>query len=182
MSTLISRRLAGVFALVLLAACDSTSTAPSQVSLVPGANATIDGELIRGVDEFPNDLTDRTVSLGCEDGSESEVVRLRGFIIERYTHIQLPTGTVITRHEARPDGLWGVGLTSGDEYDVINRLNRRDIYADRGIIGTSREEWTLQNRRTRALFTLTYAVRYAMDADRNLIAHREQEHSACRGI
>jgi len=180
MSTVIGRRLAGVLALALLAACDSAPTAPSHVSLVPGANATIDPGLIRGVDEFVNDLTDRTVSLGCEDGSESEVVRLRGFIIEKYTHIQLPTGTVIARHEARPDGLWGVGLTTGDEYDVINRLNRRDIYADRGIIGTSREEWTLENRNTGALFTLVYAVRYAMDADRNLIAHREQERSACR--
>jgi hypothetical protein len=173
-------RLAIVASLALLAACDSTPTQPTVSPNVLTAAASVETNLSRGVDEYFNDLTDRGVSLGCEDGTASEVVQLRGGIIERFFHVQLPTGTVVTRHDARPEGLWGVGSESGHEYDVITRLQSGDIYADRGIKGTSREVWELRNRVTGALFHLTYAVRYAMDADRNIIVHRERERTACR--
>jgi hypothetical protein len=166
--------------LALLSACDSAPTQPATPAVTLTANATVDPGLIRGVDEYVNDLTDRTVTLGCEDGTESELVRLRGSIAEKVTHIQLPNGTVLYRRESRPVDLSGVGLSTGQEYEVINRLNSHDSYADRGVLGTSREVWELRNRTTGALFHLTYAVFYSMDADRNLISHREQERSACR--
>jgi hypothetical protein len=181
MLTTYSRRVAVSLSLAFVAACDSAPTEPAATSINPTVNAAVDPGLIRTVDEYRNDLTDRSITLGCDDGSESEFVQLRGYIIERFTHIQLPTGTVLTRHDARPDGLWGVGTTTGQAYDVVNRLNSRDIYADRGIVGNHRETWELKNRVTGEVFSLTYAVRYVMDADRNLIVHREQEHSACRG-
>ena len=170
---------AGAVSIVLLAACDSAPTQPASPAPI-AATATVETDLSRGFDQYFTDLTDRTVALGCEDGTESEVVRLRGGIIDRYTHVQLPTGTVVTRHDAWPKDLWGIGLASGQEYDVINRLQSHDIYADRGIDGTSREVWEIRNRATKAMFHLTYAVRYVMDEDRNLVVHRWNERVACR--
>ena len=180
MRTTFRGHLAIAASLALLAACDSTPTQPATTPATLKASATVDPGLIRHADEYLYDLTDRTVSLGCEDGGESELVRLRGFIAEKSSHIQLPNGTVLTRRQTRPVDLWGIGLTTGQEYEVINRLDSHDSYADRGVLGTSREIWELRNRTTGGLFHLTYAVFYSMDADRNLIAHREQERSACR--
>ena len=176
----IRRHLVGSAAvsIVLLAACDSTPTQPETNAVVsrsdPAAN--ISGDF----DQYFNDLTDRSVSLGCEDGSASENVVLRGGIIERFRYVQLPTGTVVTRHESWPEGLWGIGLETGQEYDVTFLVQAHDSYADRGIMGHSREVWELRNRTTKALYHLTYAVRYVMDEDRNLVVHRWRERVACR--
>lgn len=175
------RGLAVAAAIALVAACDNAPTQPPlRPSSVPGANAAVDPGVIRDSDEYIYDLTDYTVALGCLDGTESEVVRLRGSIAERSSHIQLPTGTVQYWHQTRPIDLWGVGLTTGQEYDVLRTNTRHDSYADRGVLGVSREVWELRNRVTGALFHLTYAVQYRMDEDRNIIAHRERERVACR--
>ena len=176
--------LAPALALSLLAACDTSAVAPTAAptSAAPFATVSLanDNGAIRHVDEFRSDFTDRIIILGCEDGTLNEIVRLSGGVIEKWTYMQLPTGTVIGRHEVRPDGLTGVGLESGDEYDVLHRVNWRDIYADKGIKGVHRETWEVKNRRTGQVFGLTYVLGYQMDADRNLIVHREQEHVTCR--
>ena len=181
------RARAAVLALAcsLVAACDTSAVAPSAdapATVAPLASVSLsrNGGAIRHVDEYPSDLTDRIVILGCDDGTLNEIVRLRGGIIEKWTYMQLPNGTVISRHEARPDGLSGVGLESGDEYDVLHKVNWRDMYADRGVKGVHRETWQVKNRRTGQVFGLTYVLGYQMDADRNIIVHREQEHVTCR--
>ena len=166
--------------IVLLGACDSSPTQPKTAPALLAGNVSARAAQIGDYDEYFNDLTDRTVALGCEDGSESELVRLRGGIIERSKYVQLPTGTVVTRHESWPEGLWGIGEQSGQEYDVNLRVQAHDTYADRGITGHSREVWELRNRATKALYHLTYAVRYVMDEDRNLVVHRWRERVACR--
>ena len=170
-----------ISSIVLLAACDSAPTQPASASSAARAlPASVVKALGSDFDQYFNDLTDRSISIGCEDGSASEDVVLRGGIIERSKYVQLPTGTVVTRHESWPEGLWGVGAQSGDEYDVNLTVQAHDTYADRGIMGHSREVWELRNRSTKALYHLTYAVRYVMDEDRNLVVHRWRERSACR--
>ena len=171
--------LASLASVALLAACDSAPTQPAQTPAVPSLSVSAE-QAIGDFDQYFIDLTDRNVMLGCEDGSLSENVALRGGIIERWKHVQLPNGTVIARHDSKPDGLWGLGLESGQEYDVELRVQAHDTYADRGIMGHSREVWELRNRTTKALYHLTYAVRYVMDADRNLVVHRWRERVACR--
>ena len=181
-SILLGRRFVGsaAISIVLFTACDSAPTQPASSPVVSTA-ATSAGKSVSGdFDQYFNDLTDRNVSLGCDDGSVSENVVLRGGIIERSKYVQLPTGTVVTRHESWPEGLWGLGLESGQEYDVNLRVQAHDTYADRGIMGHSREVWELRNRTTKALYHLTYAVRYVMDADRNLVVHRWHERTACK--
>jgi hypothetical protein len=186
MRTALARPLATLAAALTLAACGAAPDAPlaptpPAVPTSPAApNEVPDPGLIRFVDVSRYDLTDRTIALGCLDGTESETVLLTGGIVDRYTQMQLPTGTVVARHQSMPDGLRGFGLTTGHEYDVLTRTNTWDIYADRGVLGVHREQWQIRDRTTGAVFGLTYTVRYAMDADRNVIAHREQERVVCR--
>lgn len=174
-----SANLAIFGSMALLAACDAAPTQPAPAPAVRALSASAE-KAIGDFDQYFTDLTDRNVSLGCEDGSLSEDVVLRGGITERWKHVQLPSGTVIARHDSKPEGLWGLGVESGQEYDVTLRVQAHDTYADRGIMGHSREVWEVRNRSTKAMYHLTYAVRYVMDADRNLVVHRWRERVACR--
>jgi hypothetical protein len=113
-SILLGRRFIGLAAtsIALFAACDSAPTQPASSPVVrtsPVSAGSVSGDF----DQYFNDLTDRNISLGCDDGSVSENVVLRGGVIERSKYVHLPTGTVVTRHESWPEGLWGLGLESG---------------------------------------------------------------------
>ena len=177
MRTLPYRSLAVLLALAAFTACADTPTGTAAPTTVRAAQTGLGN--IRHVDAYEFDVTDRTLQLGCTDGTLGEIVRLSGTVVERVTSMQLPTGTYIYRRDEQDRDLTGIGLESGDAYDVERRVHDGDRYGDRGILGTHREHWSLRNRRTGDVHALTYRVHYAMDAERDLLYDRQWETVRC---
>ncbi|GLC28563.1 hypothetical protein [Roseisolibacter agri] len=169
-------------ALLLLAACDATPTAPRRASgtapsRVTAADNTNDAPSREN--ETVYDLEGGVVTFYCSDGRTSEPVALSGRIREKTTSIGTPDGTVRFHQLSIPDGLQGVGTVTGQPYRVVERSNIWGHYAERGVIGHQRIVWTLRARDTMETYTLTYTQHYTMDENRDLVMVREWERAAC---
>jgi hypothetical protein len=79
----------------------------------------------------------------------------------------------------QPTMLQGVGLRTGDAYVVSTQGGDWDVYADDFARGSRREVWSMRNLVTGEKYSLTYVVRWEMDADRNLVEHGEEERVRC---
>lgn len=83
---------------------------------------------------------------------------------------------------SRPENARGVGTVSGDAYRFTERDRMRGEYSlDSGSGGTMQEVWRLRNERTGKTWGLTCTVRWAFDANGDLVRHREDEHVVCKG-
>jgi hypothetical protein len=185
----IHRQFATLFAIALpiLAACTDTPFEPEPaangapaVAVKPDSTplATLNAANIIE-DEF-YDLTGSTTVFTCDDGRESEEIRLEGGVRYRSWFIALPNSAGVYISRRWPAGLRGIGLTTGDDYRVIERELQWSFQKDAALVGGERETWSLRNRKTGQLFQLSYRLFYRFDAEGNLVKERQLERTTCK--
>jgi hypothetical protein len=112
-------------ALVGLGAC-------SEAPVSPG-NPTPDvasGPDLAAVVTTTNDveIDDITTFVPCANGGAGEVVEAVGRIHRLMTSVVTPTGKVTVKTHSQPQGLTGVGLTTGDKYQATGVTQETDVF------------------------------------------------------
>lgn len=114
-----------VMALVGLGACSETPVSPK--TLAPDVPS---GPELAAVVSTTNDveITDLTTFVPCANGGAGEVVEAVGRIHRLMTSVVNPKGTVIVKTQSQPQGLSGVGLTTGDKYQATGVTQETDVF------------------------------------------------------
>jgi len=114
-----------VVALVGLGACSETPVSPG--------NATPDvvgDPNLAAVVSTINDVAvvDITAFVPCANGGAGEVVEAVGRLHQLTTSVVNPTGSVTVKTHSQPQGLTGVGLTTGDKYQATGVTQETDVF------------------------------------------------------
>jgi len=114
-----------VVALVGLGACSETPVSPDNPTphVVGGPN-------LAAVVSTINDVAvvDITAFVPCANGGAGEVVEAVGRLHQLTTSVVNPTGSVTVKTHSQPQGLTGVGLTTGDKYQATGVTQETDVF------------------------------------------------------
>jgi len=114
-----------ILALVGLGACSETPVSPP----TPAPDV-VGGPDLAAVVSTVNDveIVDITAFVPCANGGTGEVVQAVGRLHRLTTSVVTPTGTVIVKTHSQPQGLTGVGLTTGDKYQATGVTQETDAF------------------------------------------------------
>ena len=180
MTTSLRRAFVSALSLVALAACDRTPAEP----LAPSAAvATVSSAINAAEPErelHPTSVTGNLTLFGCAwDDPRTELVRLEGEVMEATWSVFAPNGVMLFSHRSLPAKLAGVGIESGDQYEVTTTGAYVEMRVDGGLNGTNRDRWTLVNTRTGDRYSVEYLVRFKVDEFWNVVVYREIEQVQC---
>jgi hypothetical protein len=166
-----------------LAACESV---PTDIE-APMTNAQFSGAAAeRTVDESLYDLTGVYFAFSCSAEGESlpdhegELVLMEGQIYERMTLLQDAVGEYHYTLHTMPVGLRGIGVTSGEEFRVIERdhavANQRLAAGN----GSYRQELKMVGRETRRTFWMVASGFYRISANGDVLVERDTLRTECK--
>ena len=168
-------RLLPPLAILALAAC-ADATAPVAA---PRASAAGGDGTDRAVAEHVVDMAGSYTMYTCADGTESELIELRGSIHHRVTWSQTPSGMMHLQEQSMPVGLRGVGVASGHEYRIVERDRMNVRLTPELQAGFYRDRWEIRNGVTGARAVLVFAVHWRFEPDGELDVSREIERAGC---
>jgi hypothetical protein len=159
---------------LLLAGCADRVTDPAGVPMqASSANAN------QGV-TWTEDMTGIVYQIDCEPGVKSEPVALEGEIVYRFNVVIDGRGGVHISFVARPNGLRGVGLDSGEVYRVAEHSQEAWTTTPSASNGTYRSRLTMVGRESGQRFTVVYYGHYTMNANGEIVAGRGDSSVECR--
>lgn len=162
--------------LLLLPACAADTTAPSAVADIElGAAA---APIYREVYEGSWDLADVYWGFEC-DGEESELIAMSGEIRHRLQLLEDAAGGFhVTAHQFSHN-VRGVGVDSGEEFRVKEMAH--ETFNDNGMgqLGSFTGRVTLTGRDSGRGFVYTLMGRYVINANDELVVHRDAESYTC---
>jgi len=180
--------LLAVLSLALLAACDrgtlepTTSAAPlaAAPSVLSVADPSQDHPNNHGIRERDRWMS-RLVTFGCGplDEGSTELVNIDGTARERRISLTTPDGTLLWHVTLQPTKLRGVGLRTGQEYEVTTKSVDFTMNDAEFIKYLDRESWAMRNLATGEKYSVTFRTWVEMDADREIVYHRDEEKVRC---
>ena len=114
-----------VMALLGLGACSETPVSPR--TLAPDVASGPD--LAAGVSETNDvDISDITTFVPCANGGAGELVQAVGRLHQVFTLVINANGSLTVKGHFQPQGLTGVGLTTGDKYQATGVTQQIDHF------------------------------------------------------
>ena len=178
-----TRSLAAIAAFTLITtACDRAPVEPADRSASPQFSNGVE----RSVDQALYDVTGSFFVFACTDDGEvlpidqGEQVEMQGQVFERVTYMMDGAGGYHFLYHTMPVGLRGIGVTSGEEFRVIERdhgvANQR--YA--GVVGRYRQEFKMVGRDTGRTFWFVFSGTYLIGQDGTVKRYRDTETVQCK--
>src|SRR5512138_1958265 len=111
--------------LVGLGACSDAPVSPGNV-----ASDVVGGPTFAALVSTTNQVVpiDITAFVPCANGGAGEVVHAVGRLHQLITSVVNPNGTVTVKTQFQPQGLTGIGLTSGDTYQATGVTQETDTF------------------------------------------------------
>lgn len=117
-----------VVALVGLGACSDSPVAPQALSPDVLGGPTLAAIASTTSEVVPIDIT---AFVPCANGGAGELVQAVGRLHQVFTTVISANGTVTLRGHFQPQGLTGVGLTTGDKYQATGVTQTTDHFSTR---------------------------------------------------
>jgi hypothetical protein len=114
-----------VVALVGLGACSDTPVSPRSVAPDAVGDPNLAAVVSTTNEVVPIDIT---AFVPCANGGAGEVVHAVGRLHQLITSVVNANGTVTVKTHFQPQGLTGVGLTTGDKYQATGVTQETDVF------------------------------------------------------
>lgn len=160
----------------LLAGCADGVTDPVSVPMQASSATANQGNSVT----WTEDMTGTVYQIACEPGVTSEPVALEGEIVYRFNVVTDGRGGVHINFVARPNGLRGVGLDSGEVYRVAEHAQESWTTTPTARNGSYRSRLTMVGRESGQRFTAVYYGHYTMNAKGDIVAGRGDSYVECR--
>lgn len=161
---------------LLLAGCADRVTDPVSMPMQANSVSAKQG----GSVTWTEDMTGTVYQIACEPGVQSEPIALEGEIVYRFNVVVDGRGGVHISFGARPSGLRGVGLDSGEVYRVAEHAQESWATTPSASNGSYRSRLTMVGRASGQRFTAVYYGHYTMNANGDIVAGRGDNWVECR--
>jgi hypothetical protein len=172
-------RILTIISVFALGACDSVPTAPTGPD-VPSAvlPAAPNAQVWRSTEVHVSEIWGTYWQFECDDGYESEFIRLEGVVRHRMTLMDDGAGGFHFRFQSNATGARGIGEDSGAEFRVVDSDN--EVYHDAGgtITGTLRSTRRLIATGSGRGFTMVWSAQFTL-RDGTLLVDREETRFEC---
>ncbi len=173
------RRSAPLAAVLLFAACDSQTSAPTAPASIAAIPSSVSPSVERTVEENLSDFSGVLTKFFCEDGTETELVALEGKLFTRTVVTINPAGAIVATSHSMPVGLRGVGVESGEEYRVKEQEHYSVSQRVIGYAGTLRDVFEMTGRESKRTFKLVTIAHFTINANGDVVVERERVRSEC---
>jgi hypothetical protein len=163
-----------------MSACDGTGTEPV-TTLAPDVEAQFAvGWTDREVMETVFELTGALVSFSCDDVTYSELIRLEGSVQERWAVNITPSGVMHVKLSTKALGLSGIGVETGDHYQVEE--GEHGVFHETSMRsgGSLRRAIGLRNTRTGAFIEVVDRLHVNINANGELVVDRDSREASCQ--
>jgi hypothetical protein len=178
-----TRSFAAIAALTLTTtACDRAPLEPAENSSAPQFSNGAE----RSVDQALYDISGSFFVFACTDDGEvlpidqGELVEMQGQIFERVTLMQDGAGGYHFLYHTMPVGLRGTGVTSGEEFRVIERDHGVANQRYDGNVGRYKQVFKMVGRDTGRTFWYVLSGTYLIGQDGTVKRSRDTETVQCK--
>jgi hypothetical protein len=163
-----------------LAACEVDPTGPGQLPAPQATLAVQPGSGVwRSTSTWNSNLSGTYFQFSCDDGYESEMVRLEGVIRHRLTLMDDGAGGFHFQWHYDAGGARGVGEDSGDVFRVVYQQNETFNQSGAARTGTFRTTRRLISTGSGRGFRMVSAGKYIVDANGTLVIDRYETGFEC---
>jgi hypothetical protein len=166
-----------LMATLTLGACDRAPTAPTE-SAGPSGYPVSSAIVARYMEHSVSEIWGTYWQFECDDGYESEFIRLEGVVHNWMTLLDDAAGGFHFQWRSNATGARGIGEESGEVFRVVDTDN--DVYNEAGDTrtGTLRSTRRLIATGSGRGFTMVWTARYLV-ADGTLLIHRQETQFEC---
>jgi hypothetical protein len=163
---------------LLLAACGE---APADSISGPALSGNqIEANSQSTVQTWVEDMTGVTYQIDCGPSFQTEGVVLQGQIVYRFNVVVDGRGGVHISSGARPVGLRGVGLETGQQYRVSEHSHESWLTAPTVTMGSYRSTLTMVGVESKQRFTVVHSGLFVLNAEGELTVARGDDQVECR--
>jgi hypothetical protein len=169
---------------MMLTGCNTDSTV---APLLPQVESSVFASAAEHtVEERLTDFDGVFFSFACSadgvpiDPEEGELVRMQGQLYQKHTTRRDAQGGFHITLQSMPVGLVGFGVTSGEEFRVIEREHASYNQTKAGYNGAWRAELKMTGQDTKRTFWLVFSGNYRLSAEGDLVVERESQTVVCR--
>jgi hypothetical protein len=177
----LNRTLFSLTVALVLTACEDDPTGPMQAPPDPARSLSEEtaSSVWRSSHAWVSNLSGSYFQFNCDDGYESEFIRLEGFVHHRMTLMDDGAGGFHFRWHYNAREATGTGEESGEVYRVVYGENETYNEAGATRTGTFRTTRRLTSTGSGRGFRMVTSGQYTVNANDELVVDREETRFEC---